>query len=72
MIDLGLQGMNEYTSWLQWNYGASVSLDMRSKTMDNYGKQAQQDRRTLEDFIDRSLVLELESEGFIGKLYGGR
>jgi hypothetical protein len=34
MIDLGLQGMNEYTGWLQWNYGASVSLDMRSKTME--------------------------------------
>ena len=56
MIDLGLQGMNEYTSWLQWNYGASVSLDMRSKTMDNYGKQAQQDRRTLEDFIGRKTL----------------
>ena len=53
MIDLGLQGMNEYTGWLQWNYGASVSLDMRSKTMESYGKQAQEDRRTLEDFIGR-------------------
>lgn len=53
MIDLGLQGMNEYTNWLQWNYGASVSLDMRSKTMESYGKQAQEDRRTLEDFIGR-------------------
>lgn len=56
MIDLGLQGMNEYTSWLQWNYGASVSLDMRSKTMENYGKQAQQDRRMLEDFIGRKTL----------------
>ena len=56
MIDLGLQGMNEYTGWLQWNYGASVSLDMRSKTMDNYGKQAQRDRRTLEDFISRKTL----------------
>jgi len=53
MIDLGLQGMNEYTGWLQWNYGASVSLDMRSKTMESYGKQAQEDRRTLESFIGR-------------------
>lgn len=53
MIDLGLQGMNEYTGWLQWNYGASVSLDMRSKAMESYGKQAQEDRRTLEDFIGR-------------------
>lgn len=56
MIDLGLQGMNEYTNWLQWNYGASVSLDMRSKTMDSYGKQAQQDRRALEDFISRKTL----------------
>jgi phage-related minor tail protein len=56
MIDLGLQGMNEYTGWLQWNYGASVSLDMRSKTMESYGKQAQQDRRALEDFISRKTL----------------
>lgn len=56
MIDLGLQGMNEYTNWLQWNYGASVSLDMRSKTMESYGKQAQQDRRALEDFISRKTL----------------
>ena len=63
MIDLGLQGMNEYTSWLQWNYGASVSLDMRSKTMDNYGKQAQQDRRALEGFIDRKQLTGNERQG---------
>jgi phage-related minor tail protein len=53
MIDLGLQGMNEYTSWLQFKYGAAVSLDMRSKTMDNFGKQAQADRRTLDELLDR-------------------
>lgn len=56
MIDLGLQGMNEYTNWLQWNYGASVSLDMRWKTMESYGKQAQEDRRALEGFIDRKTL----------------
>ena len=53
MIELGLQGMNEYTSWLQYNYGAAVSLNMKSDTMRNYGQQAQADRRTLEEFIDR-------------------
>lgn len=53
MIDLGLQGMNEYTSWLQWHYGASVSLNMKSNTMTYYGKQAQEDRRTLGEFMDR-------------------
>ena len=56
MIELGLQGMNDYTSWLQWNYGASVSLDMRSKTMDSYGKQAQQDRNAIEKFINRKTL----------------
>src|SRR5579884_1495509 len=56
MIDLGLQGMDEYTRWLEWNYGASVSLDMRWKTMESYGKQAQEDRRALEGFIDRKTL----------------
>ena len=53
MIELGLQGMNEYTRWLEFNYGAAISLDMRWKTMESYGKQAQQDRRLLEEFIGR-------------------
>ncbi|MFX3544380.1 tape measure protein [Ralstonia mannitolilytica] len=56
MIDLGLQGMDEYTRWLEWNYGASVSLDMRWKTMESYGKQAQEDRRLLTGFIDRKTL----------------
>ncbi|WP_394474875.1 tape measure protein [Ralstonia mannitolilytica] len=56
MIDLGLQGMDEYTRWLEWNYGASVSLDMRWKTMESYGKQAQEDRRALEGFVDRKTL----------------
>jgi len=56
MIDLGLQGMDEYTRWLEWNYGASVSLDMRRKTMESYGKQAQEDRRLLTGFIDRKTL----------------
>lgn len=60
MIDLGLEGMNQYTSWLQSNYGASVSLDMRWKTMESYGKQAQQDRRAIEDFIGRKTLTSNE------------
>lgn len=56
MIELGLQGMNDYTSWLQSNYGAWISLDMRSKTMDNYGKYAQQDRNAIEKFINRKTL----------------
>lgn len=63
MIDLGLQGMNEYTSWLQYNYGAAVSLNMKSDTMRNYGQQAQADRRTLEGFIDRKQLTGNERQG---------
>jgi tape measure domain-containing protein len=56
MIDLGLKAMNEYTSWLEWNYGASVSLDMKRKTMAYWGEMAQTDRRALEGFIDRKTL----------------
>lgn len=56
MIELGLQGMREYTGWLERNYGAAVSVDMRWKTMESYGQQAQQDRRTLEDLIGRKTL----------------
>ena len=62
MIDLGLQGMNEYTSWLQYKYGAAVSLNMKSDTMRNYGQQAQQDRRTLGEFIDRKTLTGNENQ----------
>jgi len=53
MIELGLQGIDEYAGWLEWNFGTGVSLAMRWKTMDAYGQQADQDRRTIESFIDR-------------------
>jgi tape measure domain-containing protein len=56
MIDLGLRGMDEYTRWLEWNYGATISLDMRRKTMESYGKQAQEDRRALDGFISRKTL----------------
>ena len=62
MIDLGLKGMDEYTRWLQWNYGASVSPDMRWKTMESYGKQAEQDRRTLTAFIGRKTLTDNERQ----------
>jgi tape measure domain-containing protein len=53
MIELGLQGMREYMSWLQWNYGASVSVDASSKTLQSYGQQAQSDRSVLDKLMDR-------------------
>jgi phage-related minor tail protein len=56
MIELGLQGMDQYTGWLQWNHGASVSLDMRRKTMEYWGTMAQNDRRAIEGFIDRKTL----------------
>ena len=62
MIDLGLQGMNEYTSWLRWKYGASVGLNMKSDTMRYWDQLAQQDRRKLEEFIDRKTLTGNESQ----------
>ena len=56
MIELGLQAMNEYTGWLQWNYGASVSLDMQRKTMEYWGTMARDDRRALDGFIGRKTL----------------
>jgi phage-related minor tail protein len=52
MIDLGLQGMNDYTSWLQFKFGAAVSLNMKHDTMTHYGKQAQVDRAALEKLLN--------------------
>jgi hypothetical protein len=62
MIDLGLRGMDEYTRWLEWKYPFGVSLDMRRKTMDNYGKQAERDRRALEEFIGRKQLTAHERQ----------
>ncbi|MCA3253887.1 MAG: phage tail tape measure protein, partial [Rubrivivax sp.] len=56
MIELGLQGMDQYTGWLQWNHGASVSLDMRRKTMEYWGTMARDDRRALDGFIGRKAL----------------
>jgi hypothetical protein len=59
----GPAGDERVHAWLQWNYGASVSLDMRSKTMDNYGKQAQQDRkRAGSRFIGRKTLTATSAE----------
>jgi len=56
MIELGLQGVDQYTGWLRWNYGASVSLDMRRKTMEYWGTMARDDRRALDEFISRKTL----------------
>ena len=56
MIELGMVGIDEYTHWLQTHYGAAISLNMRSRTMDLFGKQAQEDRRLIDDFIARKTL----------------
>jgi len=66
MIDLGLQAMNEYTGWLEWNYGASVSLDMKRKTMEYWGTMARDDRRAIEGFIDRKTLTGNERQTLEG------
>ncbi|MBL0422459.1 phage tail tape measure protein [Ramlibacter sp. AW1] len=56
MIELGLRGLDEYSAWLQWKYGAAVSLDMRWKTMDIHGKQAHKDRQVLATLLHRKTL----------------
>ncbi len=62
MIELGLKGMDEYCGWLQWNYGAAISPDMRWNTMRNYNQQAAADRKRLEAFIDRKTLTANEQQ----------
>ncbi|CCF97805.1 hypothetical protein B7R77_10165 [Ralstonia solanacearum K60] len=62
MIDLGLQGMSDYTSWAQHNGGAWVSSDMRSRTMTTYGRQAERDRQALDALADRKQLTAAERQ----------
>ncbi|MGY8904417.1 MAG: tape measure protein [Burkholderiales bacterium] len=62
MIELGLQGMREYTSWLRGHYGASLSIDMEWQTMKSYGQQAATDRQTLESLPKRAQLTANEKQ----------
>ncbi|MGD7361349.1 tape measure protein, partial [Ralstonia pseudosolanacearum] len=62
MIDLGLQGMGDYTSWAQHQGGAWVSSDMRSRTMTNYGRQAERDRQALNGLAERKQLTTAERQ----------
>ncbi|MDC6176260.1 hypothetical protein C2I33_00220 [Ralstonia solanacearum] len=62
MIDLGLQGMSDYTSWAQHNGGAWVSSDMRSRTMTTYGRQAERDRQALDALAERKQLTAAERQ----------
>ena len=48
MIELGLQGIRDYTSWLRNHFASSVSMDMEWNTMQSWSRQAVADRGALE------------------------
>lgn len=62
MIELGMQGMDDYTGWLSWNFGANVSQGNREKTLDAYGKQAQRDRQAAETLLSRKQLTPKEQQ----------
>ncbi|MHA6890817.1 tape measure protein [Ralstonia pseudosolanacearum] len=62
MIELGLQGMSDYTSWAQHNGGAWASSDMRSRTMTTYGRQAERDRLALDALANRKQLTAAERQ----------
>lgn len=62
MIELGLQGMREYTSWLRSKFGASVSLGMEWETLKSYGQKAAADRQTLESLPNRAQLTGNEKQ----------
>jgi len=62
MIVLGLSGMREYMNWLQYNYGAGLSIDAKSKTAEYWDALAQQDRRALEALQSRPKLTSRESQ----------
>jgi phage-related minor tail protein len=47
MIELGLQGMRDYNSWLRTHFASSVSMDMERNTMQTWSRQAVADRGAL-------------------------
>ena len=62
MIELGLRSMDDYTGWLQRTYGAAVSPNMRSTTMESYHKQADEDRRALRGLLSRKTLTSNERQ----------
>ena len=53
MIELGLQGMDEYTNWVESNYPGSVSAGSRWRAMEGYARQAEGDREAIAAFLHR-------------------
>jgi tape measure domain-containing protein len=53
MVELGMQSMREYTSWMRGHYGASLSIGFEWDTLKSYGEQAYRDRNVLESLVNR-------------------
>jgi phage-related minor tail protein len=51
MVELGMQSMREYTSWMRGHYGASLSIGFEWDTLKSYGEQAYRDRGVLETLV---------------------
>jgi len=62
IITLGMKGIDQYTSWLQRNYGTAVSPNMRWNTLRNYNDRAVKDRRTLRDLMGRQTLTRNEQD----------
>jgi hypothetical protein len=62
MIELGMASMNQYTSNIEYQYGAAVSLDFRRGTMKDFRQLAQQDRKRIEAFVDRKTLTGTERQ----------
>ena len=62
MIELGLQAEREYTGWLQWNYGAAVSIDIDRKNGQYWGEWAMRDRKVLDELQSRKTLTAHENQ----------
>ncbi|QTD44384.1 tape measure protein [Ottowia testudinis] len=62
MIELGIESLRNYTSNVQWQYGAAVSLDFGWNTMKYAQDDAQRDRKRLEDFKTRKTLTPNEKQ----------
>ncbi len=62
MIDLGMEGMRDYVSSMQFTYGPSLSIDFASRTLNHWGKLAERDRSYFEALRGRPQLTADENE----------
>ena len=60
LIEVGMKGMRMYTSYLEFNYGTSISPGYRFDMERNYGKWASDDRNYLGSIIGLKSLTQLE------------